>query len=358
MTDRLGWAAGDDGTMSETRISIALFPAYRSHRMTTDRGSRIENVPDENVPDENVPDENVPDENVQVAPENVELAGRDWLALSLPGLIWGSSFYLIAEGLESFSPYLVSWLRIGIGMCVILSVPSTRRSIPSSSYKRIAVLGVVWMAVPLSLFALAEQRVSSSVTGMLNGANPIFTAVIAALIVRALPPARQLYGLTIGLAGVVLIAFPSWSEGASSAGGIIMILAALVCYGIALNVAGPIQRQIGSLPAIGRSLAIAFVLTTPFGLAALDDSTFEWGSAAAVAVLGALGTGLAFVLMASNAGKYGGTRASSTTYLIPGVSIFLGVVLRGENVEALAVVGSVVALAGAYLINSATRHAN
>jgi drug/metabolite transporter (DMT)-like permease len=303
-------------------------------------------------------DRHPPTETVAVAPEDVELAGRDWVALALPGLIWGSSFYLIAEGLESFSPYLVTWLRIGIGMCVILSVPATRRSIPSSSYKRIVVLGVVWMAVPLSLFALAEQRVSSSVTGMLNGANPIFTAMIAALIVRALPAARQLYGLAIGLGGVVLIALPSWSEGASGAGGVIMILAALVCYGIALNVAGPIQRPIGSLPVIGRSLAIAFVFTTPFGLAAFNDSTFEWGSAAAVAVLGALGTGLAFVLMASNAGRYGGTRASSTTYLIPGVSIFLGVVFRGESVEALAVVGSAVALVGAYLVNSATHRAN
>lgn len=272
--------------------------------------------------------------------------------LGIPGLIWGSSFYLIAEGLDSFSPYLITWLRIGFGLCVLASIPTTRVPIPASSWSRIGVLAVVWMAVPLSLFPLAEQRVSSSVTGMLNGANPVFTALIAAAIAGALPPRRQLLGLGIGLAGVALIAVPSWSEGSSSAGGVIMILSAMVCYGIALNLAGPIQRQLGSLPVIGRALAIAFVLTAPFGIATLSDSTFQWGSAAAVAVLGAFGTGAAYAVMASNAGRFGSTRASSTTYLIPGVSILLGVVLRGESVEMLALAGSAIAVSGAYLVNS------
>mgnify|MGYP002629517878 CR=1 FL=1 len=278
--------------------------------------------------------------------------------LAVPGVIWGSSFYLIAVGLDSFSPYLITWLRISFGFCVIASVPATRRSIPSSSWLRIGVLAVVWMAVPLSLFPLAEQRVSSSVTGMLNGANPIFTAIVAATIARALPPGRQLLGLGVGLVGVVLIAVPSWSDGSSSAGGVVMILAALVCYGIALNLAGPIQRQLGSLPVIGRALGIALVLTAPFGIAAISDSTFEWGSAAAVSVLGAFGTGVAYVVMGSNAGRFGSTRASSTTYLIPGVSIVLGISFRGESVELIALVGSVVAVLGAYLVNTITRPAH
>jgi drug/metabolite transporter (DMT)-like permease len=289
------------------------------------------------------------------APEDVVLRPRDWLALSVPGLIWGSSYYLIAVGLDTLSPYLITWLRIGLGMCVIAAMPATRRRLPRAAWPRLSALGVVWMAIPLSLFPLAEERVSSSVTGMLNGATPIFTAVIAALIVRATPPGRQLGGLAIGLIGVVMIAIPSWSEGSSSAAGVLMVLGALTCYGIALNLAGPVQRRFGSLPVIGRALVVAFVLTAPFGIVTVADSSFEWGSAAAVAVLGAFATGLAFVVMASNAGRFGSTRASSTTYLIPGVSIALGVVFRDENVEMLAIAGSVVALTGAYLVNSAVR---
>jgi drug/metabolite transporter (DMT)-like permease len=268
-------------------------------------------------------------------------------------LIWGSSFFLIAEGLDAFSPYLVTWLRIGFGLSVLSMVPAARRPVPRDAWPRIATLGLIWMAVPLTLFSLAEQRVSSSVTGMLNGANPIFTAAVAAIIVRTLPPGRQQLGLLVGLGGIVLIALPSWSDGGSSAGGVVMILAALACYGVALNLAGPVQRRLGSLPVIVRGLAVALVLTTPLGIAGIGDSAFAWRSAAAVAVLGALGTGLAFVQMASNAGRYGGTRAASTTYLIPAVSLFLGLVFRGESVEALAVVGSSIALAGAYLVNTA-----
>jgi drug/metabolite transporter (DMT)-like permease len=290
-----------------------------------------------------------------IAPEDVVLQPRDWVALALPGLIWGSSFFLIAEGLDAFSPYLVSWLRIGFGMSVILAFGGRSGEPTQHDWWRIGLLSVVWMAVPLTLFALAEQRVSSSVTGMLNGANPIFTAIVAALFLRVVPPGRQVVGLLIGLAGVTLIALPSWSEGSSSATGVVMILAALTCYGVALNVAGPLQRKLGSLPVIGRALPGAFVLTAPLGIAGLTDSSFAWRSALAVAALGAFGTGIAFVLMASNAGRFGSTRASSTTYLIPGVSIALGVFLRDESVEVLALLGSAIALAGAYLVNTAIR---
>jgi drug/metabolite transporter (DMT)-like permease len=216
----------------------------------------------------------------------------------------------------------------------------------------------VWVAVPLSLFPLAEQRVSSSVTGMLNGATPIFTAIIAALIVRRLPPGRQIAGLVAGLAGIVLIAAPSWSDdGASSAAGVLMILVALSCYGVAYNVAAPLQRTLGSLPVTGRVLAIASVLLAPLGIASIDGSDFTWGSALAVAALGVFGTGVAYVLMASNSGRYGGTRASTTTYLIPGVAILLGVAFRDESVAWIALAGCAVALAGAYLVNTAVRSA-
>ena len=290
-----------------------------------------------------------------IAPDDVPLRGRDWCSLALPGLIWGSSFFLIAEGLEAFEPFLVTWLRLLCGVAVIAATPAARVRVDRSHWPRLAVLGVVWMAVPLSLFPFAEERVSSSVTGMLNGATPVFTASVAALLVRRLPPGRQVLGLVVGVAGIVLIALPSWSEGSSSATGVVMIVAALACYGVALNVAAPLQRMLGALPVIARALAVAAALLSPFGVAAIAGSGFAWGSALAVAALGAFGTGVAYVLMAANAGRYGSTRAASATYLIPGVSLALGVLFRDEEVHLVAVVGSVVALVGAYLVNTAVR---
>ena len=118
----------------------------------------------------------------------------------------------------------MTWLRLLFGFAVIAAVPATRTRVERSEWPRLATLAVVWMAVPLSLFPFAEERVSSSVTGMLNGANPVFTAVVAALLVRRLPPGRQIVGLAVGVVGIVLIASPSWSEGSSSAIGVLMIL--------------------------------------------------------------------------------------------------------------------------------------
>ena len=62
-----------------------------------------------------------------VRPEDRALHAADWAALALPGLIWGSSFFLIAEGLESFAPFLVTWMRLLFGFAVIAATPTARR---------------------------------------------------------------------------------------------------------------------------------------------------------------------------------------------------------------------------------------
>jgi drug/metabolite transporter (DMT)-like permease len=186
---------------------------------------------------------------------------------------------------------------------------------------------------------------------MLNGATPLFVAAVASGLAHRLPPRTQLVGLLVGFVGVVLIALPSLGEGGSSVFGVGLILVALSCYGVALNVAVPLQRRHGSLPVIARAQLVALVVTAPFGVAALPASSFAWHSFLAVLALGALGTGAAFALATTNAGRLGSTRASVTTYIIPVVSLLLGVLLRDEPVAAIAVVGSAIALAGAYLTN-------
>jgi drug/metabolite transporter (DMT)-like permease len=283
------------------------------------------------------------------------MAPVDWAMLALPGVIWGASFYFIAVGLEAFEPGLIAPLRIIFGFLTLLAIPSSRVRIPRADLGRVALLGVVWLALPLSLFSFAEQHVSSSVTGMLNGATPLFVATVATVIARRPPPHRQILGLLVGFAGIVLIALPTLGEGSSSAFGVALVFLALGCYGLSLNIAAPMQRRHGALPVVLHSQAVAIVLTAPFGIASIGESSFAWHSALAVLALGGLGTGVAYALAARNAGRLGSTRASVTTYLIPGVSLLLGLVLRDEKVAALAVAGSAIALVGAYLTNRAPR---
>jgi drug/metabolite transporter (DMT)-like permease len=281
----------------------------------------------------------------------VHMTPADWGLLALPGVIWGSSFFFIAEALESMEPGLITPLRILFGFVTLALFPASRVRITGPDRRRVAMLGVIWLAVPLSLFPFAEEHVSSSVTGMLNGATPLFVATVAGFLARRPPPRHQVIGLVVGFGGVVLIAVPTLGEGSSSWIGVALIIGALACYGVALNLLVPLQRQYGSLPVIWQAQAVALVLTFPMGVASVPGSSFAWGGVLAVLALGALGTGVSYVLAATNAGRLGSTRASVTTYLIPVVSLFLGVVFRNEAVAVLAVLGCIVALLGAYLTN-------
>ena len=222
--------------------------------------------------------------------------------------------------------------------------------LPRAAWPGVALLSVLWIAFPLTMFPFAEQRVSSALTGMLNGANPLFTAVVAAGLARRLPSRAIRLGLAVGLTGTVLMGVPSLHEGRSSVDGVLLILAALVSYGFALNLARPLQQRYGALPVIWRAQAIAVVSTAPLGVPDLLAARWTAGPLLSLLALGALGTGVAYVLLAVAAGRFGATRASATTFLIPPVALVLGIVVRGERVALLSVIGGVVCVAGAWLM--------
>jgi drug/metabolite transporter (DMT)-like permease len=279
--------------------------------------------------------------------------GADWVLLLVPGLIWGASFLFIAEGLGSVAPNGVTFVRILIGFCTLSLFPSARKPVKRSDWGAVASLGVLWLAFPLSMFPFAEQHVSSALTGMLNGANPLFTAIVAAVLARRAPETRVIAGIAVGMMGAVLMALPAVNVGHSSAAGVGMILAAIVSYGFALNIARPLQLRNGALPVIWRAQMVALVLTAPLGLPDMVAARWRPGPVAATIALGALGTGVAHVVMSVAAGRLGATRASGTTFLIPVVALVLGIVVRGEKVQLLSVAGSVVCVGGAWIMRSA-----
>ena len=293
----------------------------------------------------------------RVASEKAALQPVDWLLLAVPGVIWGSSFYFIAIGLDSFSPGLITPMRVLIGFLTLSAFPKARAPIPRSAWPNIALLGVVWLAIPLAAFPFAEQHVSSSVVGMLNGASPLFVALVAIGISRMLPPRGQVLGLAIGLIGVICIALPTITQGSSSTFGTMLVLGALAMYGVALNVAAPLQREFGALPVLWRAQIVAVVLLAPMGIYSLRNSDFAWRPFVAVVVLGVFGTAMAHYAIATLAGRIGSTRASASLYLMPAVSLFLGVVLRGEDVAVLAIFGSAVAVLGAWVLGRSKRSA-
>jgi drug/metabolite transporter (DMT)-like permease len=274
----------------------------------------------------------------------------DWARFIAVSGIWGASFLFIAIGLDAFHPGLVTWLRVGFGAAFMATLAKARNTrISRQDLPRIGLLGLIWVAIPLTLFPIAQQWIDSAVAGMLNGAMPMFTAIVASLLLRQLPGRLQMVGLVVGLAGILAIALPSAESRNTAALGVTLVLVATVCYGVATNIVVPLQQKYGSIPIMARVLWVALLLVTPYGIYGLTESGFAWQSLAATMAVGVLGTGVAFILMGSLVGSVGPTRSSFITYLMPVVALVLGVVFRDEIVAPLAVVGSLLVIVGALL---------
>lgn len=275
----------------------------------------------------------------------------DWSLFASISLIWGSSFLLMAIGLDAFAPGLVTLLRVGLGALALWLVPRTRAvHVERSDWPRLIALSLLWVAIPFTLFPIAQQHIDSAIAGMLNGGVPIFAAVFATVMLRRLPSRVTMAGLAIGFLGVAAISMPSLGSGSSQALGVALVVLATVCYGLAVNIAAPIQQRYGSLAVMARMLALATAWTAPYGIyGAVRASEFAWPSFAAVATAGVLGTGIAFVIMGTLVGRVGSTRASFITYVVPVVALVLGMVFRNEEVAPIAIAGVAMVIAGAFL---------
>lgn len=280
---------------------------------------------------------------------------REWGLLGAVASIWGSSFLFINVGLESLRPGVVTLARVGLGALALGLVPRARRPVPRADLGRIALLGVLWMGLPLLLFPIAQQWIDSSVAGMINAAVPITTAVWATALLRRLPGRRQLLGIAVGFAGVVAIFLPELRGSQASALGASLVGLAVVMYGLSANLAVPLQQRHGALPVLWRAQLVALAVVAPFGLAQLSGSTWTWPSVVAMVPLGVLGTGLAFVLMTVLVGRVGGPRGSIAIYFTPMVAMLLGVVVLGERIAPVALVGTGLVIAGAWITSRRER---
>lgn len=281
---------------------------------------------------------------------NVHAFGSgDWGLLAGVALIWGSSFLLIAIGLDAMGPGVVTLARLVLGVGTLALFSRARAPVEREDFGRVALLGIVWMAVPLTLLPVAQQWISSSVNGMINGAMPIFAAAWATLLLHRLPGWRQLLGIGLGFAGVLAVFAPELGASVAGAAGALAALLAVSFYGLAANLAVPLQQRYGALPVLLRAQLVALLLVLPFGLLQLPEARWTPEALLAMLPLGVLGTGLAYVLMSTLAGRVGGPRAAVAIYFLPVVAIVLGVAVRGERVEPIALAGIALVLAGAWL---------
>lgn len=290
-----------------------------------------------------------------VAPARQDAAygPADWGLLLGSSLIWGASFLFIAESLEHFEPGVVTFVRIAVGALVLGLFPMARRGVDRADLPRVVVLSVLWLAFPMTLYPIAQQHISTGLTGMLGASIPVFTAIIAAVAHGHVPARVHALGIGVGAVGIVLLGLPALGDGESSAVGVLLIVVACVSYGLAFNVAVPLVQRYGSMPVFWRALVVSMPLTLPYALVGLGGSSFGWSSLGANVALGAGGTAVAFVLLLTLTARAGATRSSMVTYLEATFAFVIGTVVRSEPVRLLEVLGCGVLLVGAWLSSRA-----
>lgn len=276
------------------------------------------------------------------------------LRLGLLATLWGSSFLFIKLGLEGLSAMQVVLGRLSAGAVVLLGILLVRRQrLPRAPviWGHLLLLAIVGNIIPFFLFGFGGERITSGLSGVLNGTTPLFTMLV---VTAALPSERlsrrRASGIAVGFLGVVLIVGP-WDANplTSSVSGQLACLGAAACYAVAwswtrrfLSGSGhsPLVLAAGqiSLGAVALWVASPVVATGPIDLTATV--------VLAVLALGGLGTGIAFLLNYRIIADAGATTASTVTYLVPVIAVALGVVVLGEPVTPNMFAGAAVVIGG------------
>ena len=267
--------------------------------------------------------------------------------------IWGASFLLIKLGLEGLTPIQLTLGRLVLGAGVLAVVLGVRR-VPwpreRSLWGHFVVMAVMANIVPFTLFGWGEQRITSGLAGVLNGTTPLFTLAVATAVLPAERlSAVRIAGFGVGLLGVVLVVGPWNLSTAGSPAGAAACLLAAALYGVAFVYSRRFIAARGTPPlalAAGQ-LAVATLLLAAFApFVANDPVELTTRVVVGVGLLGAVGTGLAYLLFYRLVTDAGATTASIVTYLIPVVAVVLGAVLLDEPVTWNVPVGAAVVVAG------------
>ena len=300
------------------------------------------------------PDGETPVGRPAAGPDPASGVTRLYAAYGANALIWGSSFLFIAVGLTGLAPLQVAFARLLFGAVALVSYVALRRvALPTSPavWVRLSVLGLVFCAVPFSLFSWAQTSVSSGLASVYNATTPLWTLVLVLAFARMerVTPWR-VAGIAVGFLGVCLVFAPAIADPvAAPVSAHLACLAATACYGLALLW---LRRAVLPLGLSSEVIATGQVVSGALwsGLfvlvAAREPVELSGQVVAAMVVLGVLGTGLVYVWNTAVARGLGVTMASTVTYLTPVVGIALGAVVLSERIAWYELVGGAVIVLG------------
>lgn len=278
--------------------------------------------------------------------------------------IWGCSFWWIKVALRAVSFVDVALLRLAFGLVALLIVAgTTRTALPRrpATWAHLFVAGVLFCSAPFTLISYGETHISAVLTGIINALTPLMTVVASVSIFREriLNP-RLLVGLGVGFGGVLVVLGVWNGVGSNQAAGIGAVLGATVCYGMGFTYSARFltSRQGAESPvALATGQVICGTLQIlPFALALGQvHPNAAAGSFVAVAALGMLGTGIAYVLNFEVIRQAPPTIASSVTYVVPIFAVVVGAAFLGETVHWYEPAGAALILLGAAITQDRMR---
>jgi drug/metabolite transporter (DMT)-like permease len=264
---------------------------------------------------------------------------RKWFLLIVLSLIWGSSFILIKKGLTGFGYFEAATIRMmAAGLAFLPFGWVNFKKIPPPKRGYILLTSLLGMFLPAYLFCLAQTNVQSAVAAMLNGLTPAWTFVFSILLFKVAYRSTQMIGLLLGLGCAVMLAVER-SETAISfnfyAG---LILLCTIFYGYNINL---IKQRLSDIPAFVLSTVtvstaglLAFFLAFLPNLGNYNPEKMSWMPLLALVTLGVFGTAIAQLLQYQLIKETSALFASATTYIIPVVAVFWGL-LDGESFHLL-----------------------
>jgi drug/metabolite transporter (DMT)-like permease len=277
----------------------------------------------------------------------------------LLGMTWGSSFLWIKIGIEEIPPSTLVAERVtlgALGMLVYLAL--SRQGLPRSltALRPLAVLGLITTALPFFLITWGEQYIDSGTAAVLNSLVPIFSLVIAGLLLRTEPvTVVRVAGLLVGFAGAVLLASREFAlrEDPLALVGAAAVTLAAVSYAMGASYALHNIRSTPRNVVAAGSLTFAAVYMWIFAFATGDGLVLPTRPDTIVAILwlGLLGSFVAFVMFYFLIGELGATRSSMVTYVFPVVGVALGVIVLGEILNVTLVLGTALVVVGIAVVN-------
>ena len=275
---------------------------------------------------------------------------KNFILALVTSSIWGSSFLMIKYSLEELNPSDIAIYRILIGALFINIFVRAKENILKTDNVRIFIISFFWMALPFYMFGIAEQTITSSLAGLINGSTPIFVAFIAVVFYKLKVTKIQILYIFTGFIGVGLI---SLSEGVSDISfdiGFLYALIASISYGIAVNMVEPLIKKYDSLIVIKMVIRYALLISL---LMLGPTASFKLPTAGVslipMLILGIGSTGIAFLTYYKLLESVGRISSSFIVYMIPIFSIFFGYQFLNEITNSIQFVGMGVILSSAFL---------